>query len=202
MMPGSVSKLEKSRTGKIEKTEIYSLVLVIASMSLCTVFLIQYYWLFLVLAFSDIVSTRYRINEFLALDRLAFAFIVLILTATTLRFGVLEIIIETLALIVLIDFSYFLRQIKVYPQSRDVLFEMLGPKLRSYSYSLLPAGVFSFGMIYLLSSIFTIPKISLAINPSNSVLYLGLASIGVFGVILLTTLLVISSADSPQGEEF
>jgi len=142
-----------------------------------SLFFPSFYWVFILFAIIDGLSTRYKSGLALSLDRIVFAFIILLLSAESLGLDVLLMILETAALIALLDISFLLRQIRQHSQ-RD-LFTILWSRLRSYLYSLVPAVLLSSGLTYLGAS-----SLSFAVNSQFAILELGLASAAVFVIIL------------------
>jgi len=161
----------------LETGELLSFLLVAATMLSSSLFFPSFYWVFILFAIIDGLSTRYKSGLALSLDRIVFAFIILLLSAESLGLDVLLMILETAALIALLDISFLLRQIRQHSQ-RD-LFTILWSRLRSYLYSLVPAVLLSSGLTYLGAS-----SLSFAVNSQFAILELGLASAAVFVIIL------------------
>ena len=86
-------------------------------------------------------------------------------------------ILETAALIALLDISFLLRQIRQHTQHD--LSTILFSRLRSYLYTLVPAVILSSGLTYLGAS-----SLSIAVNSQYAILDLGLASVVVFAIIV------------------
>jgi len=161
----------------IETGELLSFLLIAATMLSSSLFFPSFYWVFILFAIIDGLSTRYSSEFVLSLDRIAFAFIILLLSAESLRLDVLAMILETAALIALLDISFLLRQIRQH--SQHDLSTILFSRLRSYLYTLVPAVILSSGLTYLGAS-----SLPFAINSQYAILELGLASAAVFVIIL------------------
>jgi len=169
--------------------EIYSFALIVASMFVSSLFLLpSYYWLFLALALVDALSTRFRLDGVVATDRMIFAFVLLALSTQVLGFGILDIMVETVLLIGLLDVSFLLRKIK---GSGGWL--IVGLRLRSYLYTLVPALLFSFGMVYIYSELVGArPALT---SSSIAVLELGLAA---FSLLVLVAVVVRFALESRE----
>jgi hypothetical protein len=178
----------------LDKTEVYSFVLIVGSMVAFDALLFPgYYWLFLILGLVDGFSTRYRNGTLIAVERIFFAFFVLLASAVSLSFGVAEICTETALVIALIDFSFFLRRVEN-PASGEMS-KVIRARIVSYGYSLLPAAVFSVGAVSLLSSAFQFRPVFGAIaNPGYAVAEVALTSVGVFALLVLVARLVATRA--------
>jgi hypothetical protein len=167
--------------------EIYSFALIVGSMFVSSLFLLpSYYWLFLILAFVDALSTRYRQDSLVAIDRMTFAFVLLLLSAQVLGFGILYIMVETVLLIGLLDVSFLMRKIK-----GSGGLSIVGLRLRTYLYSLVPALLFSFGMVFIYSELLG-ARAALTSSPT-AVLELGLAS---FALMVLVVVVVHNALSS------
>ncbi|HXQ93128.1 MAG TPA: hypothetical protein VN739_08990 [Nitrososphaerales archaeon] len=161
----------------LETGELLSFLLVAATMLSSSLFFPSFYWVFILFAIIDGLSTRYKSELALSLDRIFFAFIILLLSAESLGLDVLLMILETAALIALLDISFLLRQIRQH--SQHDLSTILSSRFRSYLYTLLPAALLSSGLTYLGAS-----SLSFAVNSQYAILELGLASAAVFVIIL------------------
>ncbi len=79
----------------LETGELLSFLLVATTMLSSMLFFRSFYWVFILFAIIDGLSTRYRSEFVLSLDRIVFAFIILLLSAESLRLDVPEMILET-----------------------------------------------------------------------------------------------------------
>jgi hypothetical protein len=155
--------------------EVYSFFLVVAAMLLVAIYLQGIFWVFVLFALIDGLATFLRIGILVTVSRLSFAFTFLVLTSVS--FGVVSIILETLSLIAILDISFLLREIKHHTGSD--LWRILVARLVSYVYTLVPAGIFSAGVLYLTSSAF-----SNGISSDIAITLLGVSSVTVFLIIL------------------
>ena len=96
------------------------------------------FWLFVLFALIDGAATLYRIGIAISLNRIAFAFVFLLLSSVA--FEVVSIIVETIVLTGILDISFLLRQVKQH--TLQDLLAILGSRLGSYLYTLVPAGIF------------------------------------------------------------
>jgi hypothetical protein len=142
------------------------------------------YWLVVILGLIDGISTRYHVDSLLLADRLTFAFVALVLSAALPGFGLLGIVLETVLLIALVDISLLLRKIR--GPGGWLIIER---RLRSYSFSLLPAALFSFGMVYVYSSVLQTRSVSTSV----AVLELGFAA---FAILLVVAVVIRLTRDS------
>jgi hypothetical protein len=161
----------------LEIGELLSFLLVAATMLSSSLFFPSFYWVFILFAIIDGLSTRYRSELALSFDRIVFAFVILLLSAGSLGLDVLLMILETAALIALLDISFLLRRIRQH--SRHDFLTILFSRLRSYFYTLVPAAILSSGLTYLGAS-----SLFFAVNAQYAILELGLASATVFVIIL------------------
>ncbi len=88
--------------------------------------------------------------------------------------------IETILVIALLDFSLLLRKVR----HSDEHVRIVMMRLHSYLVSLVPALVFSFTMVYVYSAISSVPQ--------EPILPLGLASAGIFVLILVVARVMLS----------
>ncbi|MDA4129588.1 MAG: hypothetical protein OK457_02345, partial [Thaumarchaeota archaeon] len=116
--------------------EVYSFFLVVAAMLIAAIYLPSIFWIFVLFALIDGLATFFRISILISVNRLSFAFATVVLTSA--NFGVVPIILETLSLIAILDISFLLREI-MHHTSSD-LWRILGSRLVSYVYTLVPAG--------------------------------------------------------------
>lgn len=107
------------------------------------------YWFFLLLILVDGLATLYGMNLVVSLERSAFAFLLVLLSATVLSFNVVYLVLEMLSLVALLDFSFLLRRLS------DTKFEsiILKRRLSSYVDTLLPSFFLSYAVLYLYSFI-------------------------------------------------
>ena len=167
---------------RLERSELYSFLLVASSMALYgAIFVPRFNWLFFGLAILDGYLTYYRADGLISFERVVFGFFAIFLTAYFASFGVLSLMIETVLVIALLDFSLLLRKVR----HSDEHVRIVVARLRSYLVSLVPALVFSFTMVYLYSAISSVPK--------EPILPLALASAGFFVLILVVARLIIST---------
>ncbi|MHB8567153.1 MAG: hypothetical protein ACYC7D_11545 [Nitrososphaerales archaeon] len=174
-------------TNRIESTELFSFLLVAGSMlASAIIFFPGYFVFFVVLALIDGASTYAKVRLFLSLDRALFGLALILMSAILASFSVLELIVETLLLIAVLDFSFMLRGLSPSGNSWSIV----RTRLKSYLFSIVPAGVFAIGTVY----IYSVVLLSSAPEP---VLELGLASAGTFLLILylMRALISINSHD-------
>jgi len=156
---------------------VLSFVATAAVMLSSSIFFPGYYWLFIFLALIDGTATSLRSERVLTLDRIFFALVVLVLGSIAAGFDILAMILETATVIVILDFLFLVRQ--YWTRSHGDFFAVVLQRFRSYAYSLLPAIVFSAELIYLGSV-----ALRSQVGQSNAILEVGIASIGVFLIIL------------------
>ncbi len=173
---GSIRR-EEERRGALETGEVLSFVITAGVMLSSSLLFPSFYWLFILFALVDGLSTRFRNNLVLSLDRICYALIVILLGAAALGLNVIAMISTTVAVIALLDFLFLLRQIR--SGSRSDFFAIILQRFRSYLYTLVPAGVFAAGLTYIGAA-----AIGASVGPANAILELGLASIAVFLIIL------------------
>ncbi len=155
--------------------ELYSFFLVASAIIAAAVFFLTVFWIFVLFALIDGLGTQFRIGFALSVNRVAFVFVVLLLSSAS--FGVLSIIVEILVLLVTVDLSFLLRELRQY--RRQDLYNILSYRLRSYIYTVVPAGVFSAGVLYVASAPF-----SNGVSPSFAISLLGISSVAAFLVVL------------------
>ena len=175
-----------SPSKKIEVPELISfLVVALVMLGSSLVYFPSYLVFFVALAIVDGLSTYAKIRLFLVIDRCLFGFALILMSAVVLQLNAVELIAETLALITILDFSLLLRRLPTASEPMRVI------KLRaqSYVFSVIPAGVFSIGMLYIYSVIFLSA-------PSSPVLELGVASGGIFVVITFVIRAMVTSQSS------
>jgi len=165
----------------VEQGEILSFVLTAGVMLFSSFFFPEAYWLFILLTFIDGVATAFSNDTVISIDRATYALTVLVLGGITLKLSILPMVLETVMVIALMDLLFLVRRTRA--RSRKDFFQILLLRLGSYVFTLLPATVFSVGLIYLGG--FTIGA---TIGPGNAILGLGLASIAVFLIILYATI--------------
>ena len=169
----------------LESSEIHSLLLIVLPMLVSgLVFFHAYLWLFIILALADLGGTLYGSETSLALDRFAFAVLLLVFSAA--KGSVVELILEASALTALLDFSFFLRRIK---NPQGGLYSVARFRLVSYLYSLVPATAISTVLVFELSSLYS-PRL---VNPSLAPFELGVGSIAVLASIVALTRLSVRS---------
>jgi hypothetical protein len=168
----------RTRTRSLENGELLSFLLTVATMLFSSLFFRPFYWVFILFALFDGLATLYKYGLVLSINRIAFAFIVLLLSAVSLGVDVLAIILETVALIMILDLSSLLRKVS-YHSTRDFS-TIISSRFHSYLYTLVPATVLSIGLTYLGAASF-----SAAINSQYAILGVGLASVAVFAIIFL-----------------
>ncbi len=156
---------------RIEIPELISFLMITVVMLGSAALLIPSYTIFfLALVVIDGLSTYARVRLFVAMDRAVFALALILISSVLLNFSAIELILETLILIAILDFSLLLRRLH---GAGDPL-EIIKIRLQSYLFSVAPAGVFAVGMLYIYS-IILFPSI-----PPSPVLEMGLASAGIF----------------------
>ena len=174
MQKESVSP-DKVQSSPVRRGEIYSFVLVACVMLSGAIIFLPVFWLFVLFALVDGAATLYRIGIAISVNRIAFTFGFLLVSSVA--FGVVSIILETIVLIGILDVSFLLRQVRQHtPQD---LLAILGSRLGSYLYTLVPAGIFSAGILYLASPIF-----SSGVPADFAITLLGISSVAAFLVIL------------------
>jgi len=161
----------------LELGEILSFFLTAATMLLSALFFPSEYWLFIFLTIVDGFATAFRNDTAISVDRSAYALAVLVLGGIALKLSIIPMILETFSIIVLIDLLFLIRKMRA--RSTQDFFKILLRRLESYVYTLVPAAVFSSGLIYLGTL-----AVGTSIGPTNAILELGLASIVVFVIIL------------------
>jgi hypothetical protein len=161
----------------LKSGEVLSFATTAVVMLSSSIFFPDYYWLFIFLALIDGTTTSLRSERVLTLDRIFFALVVLVLGSFATGFDILAMILETATVIVILDLLFLIR--KYWTRSRADFLAIVFQRFRSYAYSLLPAVVFSAGLIYLGSV-----SIGARLGQSNAILEVGIASIGVFLIIL------------------
>ena len=166
---------DKVQDAPVRRGEIYSFVLVAGIMLSGAIDLPAVFWLFVLFALVDGAATLYRIGIAISVNRIAFAFVFLLLSSVA--FGVVTMILETIVLIGILDLSFLLRQVKQHTP-RDFL-AILNSRLGSYLYTLVPAGIFSGGILYLAS-----PAFSSGVPADFAITLLGISSVAAFLVIL------------------
>lgn len=133
------------------------------------------YWLFIFLALVDGLSTRFHNELLLSMDRIFYAIVVVFLGAIVLRLDIPSMILETVSVIAFLDIVFLLRRIR----SRSDFTPIIASRLRSYLYTLVPAGLFAAGLTYIGVSVVSASAVS-----ANAILELGFVSIAVFLLIL------------------
>ena len=161
----------------VRTEEILSFIVTAGVMLISSFFFPTYYGVFIFLAIVDGLSTGIHNELLISLDRLSYAFIVLVLGGIALGLSIIPVILETVSVIALIDILFLLR--RIHAPSWSDFFKIILRRAESYLYTLVPAAVFSSGLIYLGAT-----SIGASIGPANAILELGLASIAVFGIIL------------------
>jgi hypothetical protein len=164
-------------TRTLEKGELVSFLLAAAAMLLSSVFFPAYYWIFVFLAVIDGLGTATRIDFVVTIDRLVYSLLVLLLGGILFGLSVLPMILETVGMIALLDQLFLIR--RIHWQSSSDFFQIIVRRLRSYLFTLVPAAVFSIGLIYISAL-----GIGVRFAPANTILELGLGSITVFGILL------------------
>jgi len=144
-------------------------------MLISAIILQPFFWLFVMFALVDGLATLFQIGLVVSVSRIAFAFTFIVLNSA--NFGVLAITTETLALIAVLDFSFLLREIKQHA-GNDIL-NILGSRLGSYLYTLVPAGIFSTGVLYIASL-----PLSNGVNSEIAITLLGVTSTAILLIIL------------------
>lgn len=170
--------MSAERQGSLETGEVLSFAITAGVMLASSLFFPSYYLLFIIFALIDGLTTRFRYETFLTIDRTVYTLAVILLSANALGLDVPLMIIEVVVLIMSMDIIFLLRRIRA--QSSSDFSAIIINRFRSYLYSLFPAAVFSIGLTY----IGTV-AIGASVTPANAILELGLASIAVFAIILL-----------------
>jgi hypothetical protein len=165
----------------VRTEEVLSFVITAGVMLTSSLFFPTYYWVFIFLTVVDGISTAIRNELFVSLDRLSYAFIVLVLGGIALGLAVIPMILETVLVIALIDYLLLIR--RIHAPSWSDFFKIILRRAESYLYTLVPAAVFSSGLIYLGAL-----SIGSSFGQANAILELGLASIAVFSIILYLTI--------------
>jgi hypothetical protein len=165
----------------LEQGEILSFVLTAGVMLFSSFFYPAAYWLFILLTFIDGIATAFSNDMVISIDRATYVLTVLILGGITLQLSIFPIILETVAVVALMDLLFLIRRTRA-RSSKDFL-QIILHRLESYVFTLLPAAIFSAGLIYLGGFV-----LGATIGPGNAILGLGLASIVVFLIILYATI--------------
>lgn len=172
---------------RIQIPELIAFLLAASTMLGSGLILFQHYLLyFIVLTAIDGLSTLARIRLFLALDRTIFALSLMLMTAILAKFTVVELVLEVLVLVTIVDVSMLLQRLTHTGDPIDII----RSRLRSYLFTILPAAVFSLGMIYIYSIIILFPA------AFSQVLELGLAATGVFVLLWYFVRLLASNGTS------
>ncbi len=164
----------------LELGEVLSFAATAAVMLSSTLFFPEYFWLFILLALVEGISTRFRTERVLSLNRIFFAFILILLGAEALGLDALGMILETVVVIAIMDLLFLLRRTRA--RSRADFISIISRRLNSYLFTLFPAAIFSVGLTYLGTV-----TIGASIGPANAILGLGLASFIVFLIILFVS---------------
>jgi len=173
----------------LEQGEILSFVLTAGVMLFSSFFFPAAYWLFILLTFIDGVATAFHNDTAISIDRAAYVLTALVLGGINLKLSILPMILETAVVVALMDLLFLVRRIRA--RSRKDFLQIILRRLESYIFTLLPATIFSAGLIYLGGFAF-----GATIGPGNALLGLGLASIAVFLIILYATTRPVESLKS------
>jgi hypothetical protein len=165
----------------VEQGEILSFVLTAGVMLFSSFFFPTAYWFFILLTFIDGVATAFSNDTVISIDRAAYALTVLVLGGITLKLSILPIILETVVVVALVDLLFLVRRTRA--RTRKDFLQIILRRLGSYGFTLLPAAIFSAGLIYIGGFAF-----GETIGPGNAILGVGLASIAVFLIILYATI--------------
>lgn len=163
------------RYGSLEIGEVISFAVTAAVMLASSLVFPSFYWLFILLALSDGLATRFENELLLSFDRIFYAVVVVFPGAVVLGLDVPGMILETVLLIAFVDIVFLLRQIR----SESDFIPIIASRLRSYVYTLVPAGLFAAGLTYIGVSVISASMVS-----ANAILELGLTSAAVFLLIL------------------
>ncbi|MFI5421381.1 MAG: hypothetical protein ACHQ1H_10485, partial [Nitrososphaerales archaeon] len=150
----------------IGRGEIYSFILAASVMIAAALVFLPVFWIFVLFALVDGLATRFRVGIIVSVNRVAFVFVLLLLSV---NLGVLSIIVEILVLIVVMDASFLLRELRQH--TRQDLINILSNRLKSHIYTIVPAGIFSSGILYLASAPF-----SNGVGPNYAISLLGASS--------------------------
>jgi hypothetical protein len=161
----------------LEPGEILSFLLTAGAMLLSIFFFPSEYWLFIFLTIVDGFATAFRNDAVISVDRSSYGLAVLVLGGIALRLSIIPMILETVSVIALIDLLFLVRRMRA--RSTEDFFKILLRRLESYIYTIIPAAVFSSGLIYIGTL-----AVGTSIGPVYAILELGLASIAVFVIIL------------------
>ena len=166
---------EQDIRASVRAGELYSFFLIAGAMVAAALAFLPVFWIFVLFVLIDGLAVRFRIGIASTVNRIAFVFVLLLLSSAS--FGVLSMIGETLALLVILDISFLLRELR--QCSREDLYNIVTSRVRSYAYTIVPAGVFSFGVLYLASTTF-----SSAVGQGYAISLLGISSVAAFLVVL------------------
>jgi len=156
---------------RIDRPKAFSLGLFSLATVAASFVLPDFIWFFVLLFVFDSVSTYFDVDFVLIFDRLAYGLVLIVLTATVKSYTGAQLILESLLIIVLLDFSFLLRKIGESQYSRRII-EL---RLRSYAYTLLPA---YFVSVLLLQAYFYA-----SVTVPEAILVFGLSSAGVLAVV-------------------
>jgi hypothetical protein len=140
----------------------------------------SFYWFFILLAVIDGAATRFRSELVLSLDRIFYAFVLIVFGSLFFGFDALSMITETVLVIALVDLLFLIRRIP--GRSGSDFTGIISQRFRSYTFTLLPAGILSIGLTFLGGLV-----IGVSLVPRSPILELGLSSIAVFLLILFAT---------------
>lgn len=169
-----LTSVKRTRSkGRVEWLDVCSFLLFLSMNAFAVALLTNIYWFFLLLVLIDGAATLFCINLMLSLDRLAFAFLLVVLSATVLSFNIVYLVLEMLSLVALLDFSFLLRRVS----STKFESTILKRRLTSYADTLVPSFFISYAVVYLFSFI---PKSQTLAAPIFAI-----SSVGAIFVILV-----------------
>ncbi|MFI5421746.1 MAG: hypothetical protein ACHQ1H_12325 [Nitrososphaerales archaeon] len=168
---------------------LYSFILVASAMIIAALVFLPVFWIFALFALVDGLATQFRVGTLVSVNRIAFVFVLLLVSSV--NFGVLSIILESLVLIAVIDISFLLRELRQHTQQD--LIDILSNRLRSYIYTIVPAGIFSSGILNLAAA-----PVSSGVSPNYAISMLGLSSAAAFLIVLF----VIRAFRSEKSSDF
>ncbi|MGA2877076.1 MAG: hypothetical protein ABSE82_16285 [Nitrososphaerales archaeon] len=163
---------------------IFKLFSLLLFASLCiTVALLQssYWWLFGALIVVDVLGMLASADSIVSGNRAVFFLAVMVTVIVGNPSNIFVLTLEMLGLIASLDFSFLLRKVDGTGVDRSVFAD----RLRSYVYTILPAFLLTYLMLYLYSQ-------NLEFNSFDAVIALGLASVGVLAIIYVVVHFLIS----------
>jgi hypothetical protein len=158
----------------VDTYEALSFLIIFASGIVASFFLQLLFWLFFLILLIDALATLARIDMLIAIDRIGLGIILLVSSLMLLNLNAIFLVLETLTVFFLIDFSLFVRKL-AFTTVEDGL---ISRAMKSYSWTV--GG--SFGVSYIAIYLFSFLTLSSAITISA----LGFASAAVLAIIYVS----------------